>query len=206
MMHRWWAATLAAALTIAPTRGVRGQGEEIATAITIAYVVTGGAAVVRLLEPSVPAPLGAEVRVARVSGGEPIRGELAARDSAGITIRSATGDVRIARQDVRRIQLYQGREGKWAQGFALGFAAGAVVGAAGGYLSGDDESEGFLSFTAPEKAVVLGLIGAATGSVLGAIIGLAVRGDHWRRVSRFGVAPAAGPSGGGMNLGLRLRW
>jgi hypothetical protein len=197
-------AVLATVLGLAPAhRAAAQEGELVGTALTVGYVALGGSAVFRLLEPAVPLTIGAEVRVSRANAG-PLRGTLGALDSAGVTVRSAEGDVRVATGEVRGIRIYRGRESKWAQGFAIGFASGGVLGAATGFLSGDDDP-GFLSFTAPEKAVIVGIAGAVAGSTLGAVIGLTIRGDHWRRVKRVNAAPVLERGAGTLHVGLRLR-
>jgi hypothetical protein len=199
-----------------PAQRARAQSELAGTAFTIAYVVTAGGTVVRLLEgPATLAP-GAQIRMTRApaldapgarASRERIQGTLIATDSDSVAVRVESGEIRrVARSEIERLQLYRGVEPKWAQGFAMGFAIGAVVGAGGGFLSGDDPQDEFLAFSAPEKAVILGIAGAVTGSTLGAVIGLFNHGAHWQR-ARFGAAPIAGPApGGGMRFGGAVRF
>ena len=47
-----------------------------------------------------------------------------------------------------------------------------TIGAVIGYAGGDDPKDQFLSYTAGEKAVGLGIFGGAVGGVTGLIIGL----------------------------------
>lgn len=207
-MKRFWSvAVVAITLVAAPAqRAVAQEGELIGTGLTVAYVALAGGAAYRLLEGRAPLAIGDEVRVSRANGGERVRGTLTAMDSAGVTVHSASGDVRVATGDVGRIQIYRGRESKWAPGFAIGFASGGVIGASGGFLSGDDEGGDFLSFTAPEKAVILGIAGAIAGSTVGALVGLAVRADHWQRAKRVDLAPVVERGAGAVRLGVRLRY
>lgn len=61
------------------------------------------------------------------------------------------------------------------QGLGIGILAGAAFGALVGFADGDDPSGQFLSFTAGEKALLLGtgfgIMGAVTGAIVGGIIG-----------------------------------
>ncbi len=69
------------------------------------------------------------------------------------------------------------------QGLLIGFIGGAVFGAAAGLLSGDDDGDCLVCFTAGEKALVLGGgIGAVSGLV--GLVGGAIAGSH--HVYRFG--------------------
>jgi hypothetical protein len=61
-------------------------------------------------------------------------------------------------------------ESKILSGVAIGSAAGAVVGIAIGAADGDDP-EGFISFTAEEKACLTGCLGGGVGAVIGLIAG-----------------------------------
>ena len=63
-------------------------------------------------------------------------------------------------------------------GALSGFAFGGLIGLASG-----DDSGGFISFTAEEKALVLGTMGGITGVIVGAIVGtmkikIPIEGKH----------------------------
>jgi len=82
-------------------------------------------------------------------------------------------------EEVRAIEVR--RPGRGAiEGLGLGLLSGAAIGAISGYIEGGDPPSGCMVFvcvplTAGEKAVVagtvLGLSGALTGLLIGAIIG-----------------------------------
>lgn len=64
------------------------------------------------------------------------------------------------------------RKGSEINGFFLGALTGFVIGGFAGLVSGDDEP-GWFSFTAEEKAVILGVLGTAPGAIIGGIVGSA---------------------------------
>jgi hypothetical protein len=74
------------------------------------------------------------------------------------------------------------------RGLAFGALIGGASGAVLGFASGDDPP-GMFSFTAEEKAALMGGLFGVTGAVAGGVIGAAVPGSRWERVSR--VTPAA---------------
>ena len=59
-----------------------------------------------------------------------------------------------------------------AWGFGIGAASGAII----GFLSGDDPKEQFISFTAGQKALGLGIFFGTLGTITGLIVGAA--GHH----------------------------
>lgn len=70
------------------------------------------------------------------------------------------------------------KKSAFLKGLGIGILAGAASGALLGFLSGDDKSSGYwdiFTFTAGEKALVLGAslgaVGGATGGVIGALKG-----------------------------------
>lgn len=180
-------------------RPASAQGIDVVAGLglSLGYATLGIAAGTRLLEGSVAAGLGDSLAVTwREAGGwQTIRGPLTAVDRDFIVV----GPNRIALADLRVAHVYAGQERKWAQGWAWGFLGGGTTGAVLGFASGNDRS-GDIALTAGEKAAILGVVGALSGSVAGALIGLATKGDHWRSVSwvpdspRVGFAPIVGRS------------
>jgi hypothetical protein len=59
------------------------------------------------------------------------------------------------------------------EGMLIGALSGATAGAVIGYGQGDDP-EGYLSFSAGDKAAMLGVVGAVTGATIGALLGTAI--------------------------------
>jgi len=74
-------------------------------------------------------------------------------------------------QEIDKIIL----EGKsnFLPGLGYGVLGGAALGAILGFASGDDPPNQFLSFSASDKAVILGVLFAGVGLVIGGIIGAA---------------------------------
>jgi hypothetical protein len=64
------------------------------------------------------------------------------------------------------------KKGNEVNGLLLGALTGFVIGGFVGLVSGDDEP-GWFSFTAEEKAVILGVLGTAPGLFIGGIVGSA---------------------------------
>ncbi len=107
----------------------------------------------------------------------------------------------IERLDVRRPRA-RGRGA--VRGFGIGLVIGAVTGLAIGLAEGDDE-EGFIVFTAEEKALLAGIGLGGLGGAAGAVVGAIAPGSRWERVSasaRARIAPA--PGGGGVAVSLTL--
>jgi hypothetical protein len=183
-------------------------GAIMGTALGIGYLVLSGASIYRLTQGGDAVAVGAIVRF-RSRGpsdlGE-IKGRLTATDADSITVLVDDAPRRFARTDVRDMSGFVGMERKWAQGWAAGFVTLGTVGAVAGLASGDDPPSDWFSFTAPQKGVILGIVGAITGSTLGALIGGTIEGERWRIVDRLpsGVTAVAGPSRGGFMLGARV--
>jgi hypothetical protein len=81
-----------------------------------------------------------------------------------------------------------------ARGAGIGALIGGSLGVALGLAAGDD-TEGFVQFSAPEKAMALGLIMGGGGLLGGLIIGALSPGTRWDPVElrqRVVVAPSAG--------------
>jgi hypothetical protein len=85
------------------------------------------------------------------------------------------------------------RGGGALRGFGYGLLAGGGGGAIIGYASGDDDP-GFFTFTAEEKALIGAIAFGGMGAALGAVIGAAAPGYHWRSVmpAQVRVAPLPG--------------
>jgi hypothetical protein len=112
---------------------------------------------------------GAEVLVQKKDG-QRVKAELLAiKDRRLILMDSATlSEVTFGVDDIRSIRVV--KKAKVLKGLGLGSLTGGVVGSGLGFLSGNDEP-GFFSFTAGEKALVIGVFFAAMGGVVGGISG-----------------------------------
>lgn len=151
---------------------------------------------------------GDRVRVATAAR-PPMRGTVVRVDTAGLAIRSEANDtVFTPWRDVQRLDLSRGRDpGQSARTVGgVGFALGAVGGAAlGNYVFFDETVTGdeclYLCTrrqTVVFSAVTFGSLGAAVGSMVGAIF----PPERWRRAQvpvRVSVSP-----GEGVVLGARI--
>jgi hypothetical protein len=89
------------------------------------------------------------------------------------------------------------------RGAGVGLVIGGVGGAVIGFASGDD-SGGFISFTAEEKALMAGTLMGAAGAVVGTVVGLLSRDEQWEAVPLNSIR--GGPSvDGGMTIGYAIR-
>lgn len=192
---------VAALLALGSMRPAPLAAQEDGSVFGIAYLALGVGTAVRMLESSVTLRVGDEIRVQRWRAGD-VRGQLVRVSSDSVFVRVADSRSGVPRSDIRRIQRFDGVERKWAQGFTIGLGLGVVM-AAAGYASGDDSGTD-LDLTAGEKAVILGLIGAISGSTTGAMIGVFKRGEHWRSTHQLPLTLAVTPGRSGTRVGLRL--
>jgi hypothetical protein len=112
---------------------------------------------------------GAEVLVQKKDG-QRVKAELLAIKNGRLILMdsSTLSEVIFGVDDIRSIRVF--KKAKVLKGLGLGSLTGGVVGSGLGFLSGDDEP-GLLSFTAGEKALVIGVFFAAMGGVIGGISG-----------------------------------
>jgi hypothetical protein len=112
---------------------------------------------------------GAEVLVQKKDG-QRIKAELlAVKDGRLILMDASTfSDVTCAVDDIRSLQIV--KKAKVLKGLGLGSLTGGVAGSGLGFLSGNDKP-GFMSFTAGQKALVLGVGLAAIGGLIGGVSG-----------------------------------
>ena len=117
---------------------------------------------------------GAEVLVQKKNGQAVTAELLAVKEGQLILMDSSTfSDVTCRVDDIRSIRIV--KKAKVLKGLSLGTLTGGIAGAGLGLLSGDDKG-GFISFTAGQKAVILGaglgLIGAIVGGISGGLKGI----------------------------------
>jgi hypothetical protein len=117
---------------------------------------------------------GAEVLILKKDG-QRIKAELLAVKEGRLILMDASNfsDVTCAVEDIQSLCLV--KRTKILKGLGLGSLSGGIAGSGLGLLSGNDKP-GFMSFTAGQKAVLLGLglaaMGGIIGGVSGAIIGI----------------------------------
>ena len=112
---------------------------------------------------------GAEILVQKKDG-QRIKAELlAVKDGRFILMDASTfSDVTCAVNDIRSLQIV--KKAKMLKGLGLGSLTGGATSTVIGFLSGNDKP-GFMSFTAGQKALVLGVGLAAIGGLIGGVSG-----------------------------------
>lgn len=155
---------------------------------------------------SLAAKPGAEVRITtRV--GRMFYGHLDQVTADSVRIRTPGANDRIAiaaipRDSIARFEVNHRGAPHTVAGFLLGLGAGGLVG------SGIAAADCLIFCTAQEQhqannAVEVGLI---VGGVIGALTGSAIRSAHWREVPADRLGVTVKPTGGGLGLGLTLRF
>jgi hypothetical protein len=91
------------------------------------------------------------------------------------------------------------------RGAGYGFLVGAGTGVAAGVLQGDDPPENFISFSAADKALILGAVMGGVGAAVGAIAGHRSPGDRWERLIPPGEIRVAPDADGRLALTFRRR-
>jgi len=128
-------------------------------------------------------------------------------ESMVVSFQNPRGVGTVERSTITQMEVSIGRERRVLRGLGLGLAFGAGGGVIVGLASGDDPP-GFLSLTAEEKALVLGVVFGLTGGVVGLVFGLANHHDIWATASPGGtemtLLPLIGPGGAGLHLGFSI--
>ena len=177
--------------------------------LTLAFLVAWApvAAVAQIDSATAAAPKpGAEVRITTRIG-RTVYGHLdgISADSVRIRIMAANDDIVVAaipRDSIMHFAVNHRGTRHTAAGALLGLAGGALVGAM-------VASANCLIFCTQQeqdqssKDFELGLL---AGGVIGALTGAGIRSDHWTDVAAERVRVTVRPAGGGLNLGLRLRF
>ena len=125
-----------------------------------------------------------------------------------LTLRDSTGStVQIPLASVTELSVSRGRRPAGARalrGAGFGLLVGAGSGAVIGFVSGDDP-DGFISLTAEEKALGMGVLLGGAGALIGTVIGLLSRGEEWEPVPLSSIRTGAS-SDGGMTIGYTMRF
>lgn len=81
----------------------------------------------------------------------------------------------LINQQVMQLQKEKEHKGGFGRGAWIGALIGFGTGALAGFISGNDDPNTFLSFTAGEKALAFGIGGGAGGAIIGGVIGLVTK-------------------------------
>lgn len=111
----------------------------------------------------------------------------------------------VALAGVTRLEVSTARRRNTGQGAAIGGLIGLTSGVLMGAASGDDPP-GWFSFTAGEKALILGVGLAVPGLVIGALVGSQNMSDRWTSVPLGAVkaTPSLQVGPGGARLGVAV--
>jgi hypothetical protein len=93
-------------------------------------------------------------------------------------------NLRLPFNSLQRLELSRGARSAGARairGAGIGMAIGGGAGVTIGLASGDDR-DGFIRFTAVDKALIFGVLLGGAGAIAGSIAGLASPGERWERV------------------------
>lgn len=143
---------------------------------------------------------GERVRLTLGPGGNTVVGVLVSQDCDSLRLQPGPDSppIALARAGVTRAEASLGSYGHAGSGALVGLVFGGALGAvAGASCDGD--------FVCPGPgggALVLG----GTGLVLGALIGVFVRGERWERVYPAQVAVSFVPLSRGAGVGVSLRF
>lgn len=132
--------------------------------------------------------------------------EVEAADGTVVEARNSSGDlVRMDLAAARRVAVSTGRRSTGAgavRGLVIGLLAGGAGGAVIGYANGDDDP-GIVSFSAGEKAIILGVVLGGAGALIGGIAGALSPGEEWQRIS-LPVDVHVRPDRAGLGLSLSV--
>lgn len=93
----------------------------------------------------------------------------------------------VALAGVTRLDVSAGRRRYIGRGAAIGVLSGVAAGVMVGFMAGDDPQGSWFRSTASEKAVIGGVLLAAPGMVIGALVGAITVSDRWTSVP-LGIA------------------
>ena len=147
----------------------------LAAALALTTAPTGAQA------PYTQLPLGARARLIAPSETRWTTGTVVAADSAAIVLRVRHAGVHdtVLVSEVQSLELSRGRRRltRGAAGFLIGAVVGGGVAAGMTYMATSDAPEaGFAT-------LVVGVLGAASGAVLGGTLGALTAPERWKKVS-----------------------
>ena len=155
---------------------------------------------------SLTAAPGAEVRLT-TRAGRVIRGHLATDlpDSVRIRVKGASGELVVAaipRDSVAWLEVNHPGAPRTAVGALVGLGSGALVGAVIAF----ENCPVFCTLQQQRQANTDFTIAIVAGGVLGALVGSGIRPAHWRQVPSERIGMTVRSAGGGVGVGLSLRF
>jgi hypothetical protein len=137
-----------------------------------------------------------------------VEGVVVSRDTLSLTMSiDGRANPLVVRVDsLTSLQVRRGHHASVGKGALVGAGVGFGAGFIAGLAMGDDPG-GIISFTAPQKGLILGIALGGAGAVLGTLVGLGLNTAHWEEVpisgGRLSAIPGVSPAGGA-NLTLRM--
>ena len=164
-------------------------------ALTVAFIgILSLAAAVALANDAVQLASGARVRVTVRTGDSQQVGTVLALDDKNLTLQvPGQADTTVLRRnDITNVAVSAGRRSR-GKNALIGTAMGAGVGALLGFANGSDPRSAFIRLTAGEKALILAVVLAPVGALIGAVVRPA---ERWRELPpdriRLSLVPVSG--------------
>ena len=152
-------------------------------ALMVAFVgVLSLAAAVALADNTVQIASGTRVRVTVPTGGGQLVGTVLTLDDKNLTLQvlGKPDTTVLLRQDITQVEVSAGRRSR-GRGALNGAGIAAGFGGLMGLVSGNDDASSFIRLTAAEKALILAVVFAP----IGALIGVAVRpAERWKELPK----------------------
>lgn len=124
-----------------------------------------------------------------------VRGRITSWDETSLHLVDGPDTTRLARSSIRRLETFVEARRRTSDGLLIGGLGGLLTGVlVGSAIASDDEN-----YIVP-PAAVLGIAGAAGGTLVGGIVGWNMVSEVWAPL----VYPAPG-SGGSAAVGVRVR-
>jgi len=144
---------------------------------------------------------GQRVRLRTESSSSWVTGTILAldADSVRLLLSDTTRQLSIRRRAITRLEVSRGMKSSAGRGARKGLLIGAAVGVLAG-VAPDDQSY----FTAPQRALLLGVGFGGLGALLGSIIGGSSVHERWDRVSLGEARVTLVPHGASVILSFRL--
>jgi len=120
-------------------------------------------------------------------------------DSLHLRLSDTTSQLSVKRRAITRLEISHGMKSNAGRGARTGLLIGAAVGVLAG-VAPDDQSY----FTAPQRALLLGVGFGGLGALLGSIIGGRSLHERWDRVSLGEARVTLVPRGASVIVSFRL--
>jgi len=155
---------------------------------------------------------GAGERVRVTSQGSRLVGTLRHWSADSVVVDNGGAMARFRLAEIGLVERQVGTRGRFLHGVAIGALIGGGVGAVGGLAGGGDcNTDAWLCFNRGTMAVVLGILGAGAGVVVGGVAGALSHRAIWEtaytsgRRTAFDVVPVVRPGVLGVGVSMSIR-